>query len=386
VDPFDCERGDFWAEGVFIAAGKKTPAEVGTICRHLEERHAKVVIDHVKRFSRILRFDREGVREVGEDGRLLDVTGAKVAWRPAANRASLEASLPLAAMPRLAQSPVKELGVWVRPASSPPPAFELGDILTSLPEPVSFEPYGKLRDRVFHALVPLVSASFVNGIQVTSAGASYQPGDTSRVETMPYGEIDGSPGQDTSIVVPRSDILFEPKERLGDLELGHVRAFLDWIGILRKGEVVDLIAADTGCAHDATFRGMVQRDGAIHAFAYSPGVGSGPCGPRLGAWSAIAIGPDGKHKSLLEEEGSGDFQCMSMQRMRGGNIPPGEPFASKTFDTFGWRGEVMCVDPEKGDAKIIGLELTYRWRAAEKKYVASWRRVPAPKKKAAAAR
>ena len=263
------------------------------------------------RFSKRIKIDARGVRSLNDDGSLVPVDGAKITWIPSANGRVLEASLPLTAMPRVAAAPLSSLSVWATASPAPPSEVPPAGSSKSLPSPLSFEPHGDLRARVF---LTLGKPHQVGDLAFTQAGISDQPGDPLHVETMHYPESGGGPPVRTS-VHPVDEVLFESKATLGDLEVGSAHALFEWVAIFQRGCLVENLALAGEWTPTRQLRGVVVRDGEIHVVSYSPGgllFLSGEHAPA--SWSVIAIAPDGSHREAVDDAleraiGKGGADC-----------------------------------------------------------------------------
>lgn len=373
IEEIDCERGGHLQGARWVPDGKEASPESREACKALHDGHAKLTAEHRRRFSRLFKIDREGVREVTGSGDLVSIAGASAVWKAGPAGARVEVSLPLLALPRAAEAPLGWLGVWARAATAAPPEIAAEDARVVLPDPVSFEPHGALRSRVLGSDEHHVKWS----IRYRTAGQSYQPGDPLHIESMHH---DGP-----SKVVLREGALFEKAASLGDVEVGYVHAFHEHLAIFKGGKLLSLVEPrpmctsgigreDTcGCDWEASWEGMVTRDGAIHAFLRHKGGGAtlacGVEGSRPGGWSVLVIAPDGTHREADEDARNAVPHV--------GFCREGTGSASEARDTFTWRGECFL----RGSDKKVDVEMTKRWDGAKKKYVATWKGLPAAPKK-----
>lgn len=374
IEGIDCNRGGHLQGARWVPDGKEASPESREACKALHDGHAKLTAEHRRRFSRLFKIDREGAREVAGSGALVPIAGAGAVWKPGSTGVKVEVSLPLLALPRAAEAPLGWLGVWARPATSAPPEIPAEEARIVLPDAVSFEPHGALRSRVLDKNKRQVKWS----LQYGTAGQSYQPGDPLHIESMHH---DGP-----SKVVLREGALFEKAATLGDVEVGYVHAFHEDLAIFKGGKLLSLVEPrpmctsgigreDTcGCDWEASWEGVVTRDGAIHVFLRYPGggatLGCGVAGSHPGGWSVLVIAPDGTHREADEDERAPPPDVAFCHE--------GTRSASEARDTFTWRGECLL----RGSDKRVDVEMSKRWDGAKKKYVATWRRAPAaPKKK-----
>ena len=330
--------------------------EEQTACKALEARRAEVKAEHEKRFARLFKIDREGVRGVAEGGALVAIEGARSAWRPGPRGATVEVSLPLSAMPRAGEAPLQRLRLVARAAPTTP-VLTLGQwVWVDLPEAVSFEPYAALRA---HALARALEVGEFNYPGTTSYkqpwGMSYQPGAALRIEIMDAPSCDA--------VTPGEEPLYEKLARLGDVEVGRVaapegslcsRSSMPWVAVFVKGKLAGMIKLK------GDPRGAVERSGELHVLAYNRDYYAVPA-----IWSGVAISPTGAHRDLVVEPVAGVKETKAVSYWSDVSA-----VAGKDLDGFGWRGT-------KGGR---GVEATWRWDAVRKRYVGEQRSLPAPKK------
>ncbi len=337
---FDCE--------VNRGTGEAQPPEAIAACRALIQRHADFVAAHRTRFQKLYRVDREGIRAATADGTLAAIPGALAAFKPGPRGATVEISLPASALPRVIEAPLVSLHLVARAVTSPKPPVvpEAEWVWLDLTDPVSFEPWGELRAKAFEIM---------QGRAFGPTGLSYQPGDPLHVETVSYDR--GL--YDTSRVSGSEATLYTKKAALGDVEVGYVSAYSEWIAILVKGKLVDLVDLP------GRLMGITQRDGAIHVLSYSQY--DSEVGSVTATWSALVISPDGRHDEDAVQHESGMF-----------NWTDTEEFHAKDFASFGMRGWTAFTP--SGTAE--GVEMTWRWNKALKAYVLRRQRIPVHKRPA----
>jgi hypothetical protein len=178
--------------------------EANAACQALLKRRKDEVAQHERRFERLYRIDREGVRVQRGDGSLAPVEGARAAVRATPERATLEASIPLLALPRMSAAPVESLALVARVASAaPPPPPDGGWTWVALPAPVAFEPFGDIRGALFQQAMQY---------GIYRVAASYQPGVPSRIEIIGY------PGpMATRSLMAREGDIYVKQASLGDV-------------------------------------------------------------------------------------------------------------------------------------------------------------------------
>lgn len=359
VESLDCEFEQVYINEGMFEKGAAKPPEVVAACRELLARHVTFVAEHRARFSRLLKIDAEGVRELKSDGNLATIAGARAVFKPRAKGASVEIALPLAAMPRLVEAPLQTLHLVARAVTTPKPELAPEQwVWVRFPDPVAFEPLGEIRARAVQILVD-------NTYHPT--GLSYHPADPLHVQTLRYMG-------DPSSVDPGEEKLYEKLATLGDIEVGQVTAFGAWLAILKKGK---LVGADRDASDDVPFdafppserKGILTRDGSLHVISYSAPADSEGMGPRTASWSALVIAPDGTAHDAVE---SVDLPY------RWDDVTA---FTSPDLATFGLRGTTNYPGQAMDFVeKAEGLEVSYRWDPAQKKYLATRTRSAAPKK------
>lgn len=257
-------------------------------CKTLQEKHETFESEHLAFFEGVYFISPAGVSLTRFGKVVLPVDGAQVAFKPTDTGFRVEATLPAKSLPRTQQAPLESLRAFARggePGKPPQvPIEEWSDLV--LPEPVGFEPYADLRAAVFAAAMrrPLYKPFSM----------SYQPGEGLEVSDLVYA---------TSTDLHESpQILYSKQAVLGDLEVGYAYTGTSPMGVgwtsvvsLHKGAPVAVMDL-TGSP-----RGVVQRDGELHAFAYSSWENEDGLTSWAG-WEAVAFGPDGAPvPDILEE-------------------------------------------------------------------------------------
>ncbi len=345
----ECGEAGFGDGSACMVGQKPNPPEVVEPCKRLLAHHEALVAEHDARFSVAFRVEPGGVRAVLRGGATKPVAGAAVAWKLTEKGAAAEVSLPVVALPRFGEAPLPTLRVFASAAlAKASPDLPAADwIGVDLPAPVTFEPLGALRAKVFEDQATY-DERFANpsaAVYQQPKGKSYHPSDPLHFECM---EGTGANG-DFSIGVHS---LYVKKASLGDLEVGLADACgggtrLAVLKSTKLAAVIDL---------RGKLEGPIVRGNEIHALASSDGYDPG--------WSGFAIGPDGQRRDVVEKI-----------KLAADEPDPREPdaywhdvttFASKDLDSFGWRGE-------KGKA---GVEVTWRWDEGKRMYLARERKVP----------
>ena len=268
IVPFDCDFEQIRLMEGQWAKGPAKPPEVVAACHGLIARHAELVARHRARFTRLFKIDRDGVHGASAEGTLFSIEGAKAVFKPGAQGATVEVALPLNALPRLVEAPVVTLRLVARAVTGPKADVVPAQwVDVSLPEPVTFEPFGDLRNHSAELLL------HTDGF----TGFSYEPGDPGHVETVQQASE-----HTYDSVVARVETLYDkPLARLGDIEIGYVSAYRPWLAVFKKGKFLregKAPASDddylSQMSIDAFSRtephGVVKRDGELHVFSYGP--------------------------------------------------------------------------------------------------------------------
>ena len=339
VREFNCD--------VNLANGEPNAPEARAACQALLDQHTAFVAAHEARFQRVLRLDAEGVRQVKDDGSLAPVDGAKVIWKPGPRGATAEATLPLTALPRVPEAPLGSLRFVARAVTTPKPPAVAPEawVWLELPAPVGFEPWAELRATAFER---------ARGAAVLyPSGLSYHPADPLHVETVGYDRG----VYDTSHVRGFEATLYKKQASIGDVELGQVSAYGDWLAILRKEKLVELVDLP------GNLQTVFERAGEIHVVTYSQYTSTDTWAEQA-RWSVMAIKSDGTVREDIMERGVDNLSWKQVER-----------FSDKAMYTFGVRGLAMGTADEKE-----GTEVSWRWNPGSKTYALTRRRVVIRKK------
>jgi hypothetical protein len=235
-----------------------------------------------------------------------------------------------------------------------PPDISASRWLTlPLPAPVGFEPLAELRARAFGA----------------SKWMSYQPGDPAHVETMRYPSA-----SDQRSVVVREEPLYVKIATLGDAEAGYLTVARDpdpgrasdrvMLAILAKG-------ATSVVPIEGEPKVAAVRDGQLHVLSYEQwgddgafviGTTSSFGHATCAVWSAILVGPDGKHRE---------------RRLDALMVPWDDVSELHDQDSFGMRG-LLASWAIEGEKPGQHAELRWRWDPRKDAYVGERRNLPAP--------
>ncbi len=315
------------------------PPETKAACEAAVAREAAFEIANRKRFAKVFKVDRDGVKSVSENGSLGSIVGAEAVLRRSGKGATLEISLPLAAMPRIAEAPLTTLRVVALPLSAKPPEPSMKQwIAATLPEPVSFEPYGALRAFAFRSANELGAFGAGTTSFQEPRALSFQPGEALEVEVMDSG--------DCTVVTPRKQTLYSKEATLGAIEIGYVTAAMRGTSsgceaatknsvVISKNGKPDILTLD------GNPKGVIERNGELHVLVLNDWEKK---------WSVTAVAPDGAHHDIALTP----REPTSKER-EGSDLAA---FVSPSLDSFGWRSA-------KGRQ---GIEVTWTWDAAAKTY------------------
>ncbi|MFT3771201.1 MAG: hypothetical protein QM820_37780 [Minicystis sp.] len=339
VREFNCD--------VNLGTGEPNPPETKAACQRVLDQHAAFVAAHEARFRVFYRIDRQGVRLAKDDGTLASIDGAQAIFKQGPKGATVEASLPLKAFPRVTDAPLASLRFVARAATTAKPPVIAAEtwVWLDLPDPIGFEPLAAIRAGAFEMMRTRGSLG--------PTGLSYHPADPLHVETVSYDR--GL--YDTSHVRAFEGRLYEKQAAIGEVEVGHVSAYNDWIAVLRKGKLVDLLDLP------GALRGVIERDGELHVIGYSQYTATDIWADQA-SWSVMAIKPDGTHRDDIVDHGVGNLAWSEVSE-----------FHDKALTRFGVRGwtDRMSGKPE-------GIEITWTWSPTAKMYTGKQRSIPVRKK------
>ncbi|MFO0589809.1 MAG: hypothetical protein U0441_19875 [Polyangiaceae bacterium] len=373
--PLNCEQkpmveGEDGDQGYWME--KRTPEEAAA-CTAIKTRIREAAHKHEARFEKLYRIDPTGVRVAGPNGALTAVEGAKSAWKAGPHGATVEVSLPLLALPRMAESPLETIRILARTDVAPPLLTPQAWLWLKLPAPVGFEPFAALRKHAF-ARANDIGEGNSPGTTVykESRALSFQPGDPMHMEIVD--------SQGCEAMEIREIPLYERLASFGDVEIVRAAAprgiscrteMEPWIATLKKGEVKDILKLNGG------FEGKMLRGDEIHILAYDTHVWE----PTPGVWSVLGFGPSGEKRDVPVSP-----------------VPGYDPFDGKPNDgpAVYWEENLNFVSPDlesfgwKGVRANKGFEAVWKWDAASKSYKGEQHKAdikkapkkPAPKKAA----
>jgi len=355
---FECEYEHTDISDGDWVRGERNPPEVIAACEQLKVDHEEYVRKNSLRFECVYKIDASGIK-VFSEGSLRPVEGAKVARKPRGKGSTVEVSLPLKALPRMADAPLKTLQLSALVALVDDLVGTLqgqaGWDSIDLPEPAFFNPHGELRAKAFEHTVfdPTVPS-----------GLSYQPGDPMHVEVLGY---EGNP----SAITPVQKTLYEKFASLGDVDVVHVPADGLSVGTIKAGKFVDLFPVEFDYNFERPLKayGTVERGDELHVFLYYDAHYSGMQGPMAPAWVVVAIGRDGKVRNAAEE-------C----NLPWANWEKTWEYVNDDKSSLGFRGPVYASgDEELSKLKKPGLEVKYTWDPKSKGYACLVKPVNDPK-------
>ncbi len=308
-------------------------------CDALMEDHERLVIEHPARFQGHYFISPAGV-SVHRNGALTPVEGAQVAFQHAGKGFRAEATIPPKGLPRTQQAPLATFHACARGTpDSKPPILQPEDWSTlTLTVPVGFEPHAALRERVFaFGQLLITDKPFC---------LSYQPGDGLEMEDLVHGTS-------TSLRAVKKT-LYSKLATMGDVEVGAVhagtpgRSVVPWTTLVsfHKGAFRAIAQLD------GSLRGLVQRDGELHAFTWVAWQGDDPFGWSM--WSALAFGPDGAPRDNVIESHVATSALLAP-----------EPSHAPDFSTFAITAQPWDLKTQKPGAPS---EITWTWDAGAKRY------------------
>ncbi len=229
----------------------KNTAAIEACRAELLARQERFQAELFARFVHVYRVDASGVRLV-VGGQLVPIPGASFAKRADADGLSLEAELPLTALPRSAEAPIKNVSAAAAIDGDPASFAGAADVASVLAPPVGFEPNADVRAAVF------------GDSESGSSCFHYQPGDPSSLGVSGFPVDAVSRIQDESRYTEATQRLFVPLRTFSDFTI--VKLYPDKLGTMRDGK---LISSGQGAEQ---LRGFVERNGELHAFFLWRGV------------------------------------------------------------------------------------------------------------------
>lgn len=341
-EPLVCHdtRYDF-TDGAYYDTHEPNPPEVIAACKATVDRYKAFVDAGTREFAKTLLIDATAVKVVGANGALEPIGGAVVASKSNAEGTTIEVSVPIAALPRLSEAPLKKLRLFARLADThAPPKLAREDwFAVALPEPISFEPMGVLRDKVFFE-APCDPQGYP--AYDPPRGLSYRADEPDRVRSTKWGEGLESVEYD---VAP----LYRKLLDHGDLEIGEASAGLRYLAIRYKGAFVDAIPVPAPIRATAV-RGDELVVAMFSEASYNPF--SGSFTPP--AWSVLVVAKDGTHRELTAALPD-DIVCPLYSDTKS--------TMAKDLETLAWTSR---CEGDGGDTKSV--EATMKWNARDKKY------------------
>jgi hypothetical protein len=330
--------------------GGEAEPEWKTACEALRTRHDEYVAAHEARFERMFRLDREGIRQVGKGGALEPVEGAKAAWKATTRGITVEASLPVKVLPRMSQAPVKSMFLYAIAATDPRPPVVPRDkwVDVGTPAPVSFEPYGTIRE---------VAMQHIYGVSLSPVGQSYHPSEPNVIEIVRYPETT------TMMIEPRQKVLYTPDKKIGDVEVGFFDIVRPVLVVTKAGQLLDFVDLN-----GARPLGSVEKNKALYVFSFSEGWEENSM--MTATWSVVAVSPDGSYATPINPD-AGVFGWSKVYE-----------FHTDKWDRFGVRGIPFGYASEETPRPI---EITWRFDKTFEGYMPTTRELtqlpPPPRKK-----
>lgn len=346
----------------------RTPEEVAA-CKGIKSRYREMGHKHEERFAKMYRVDPSGVRVAGPGGALTAIEGAKSVWKAGPHGATVEVSLPLTALPRMAEAPLAKVRLLTSIDSTPPAGTPDQWLWFKLPGPVGFEPFAALRSLAFQRANDVGDFNAPGTTMFKqSRGLSFSPGDPLHLEIMDSESCDGAEMHE----IP----LFEKLTSYRDVEIVRVSAprgtrcrteMEPWIASLNKGQIKEIVKLN------GPPTGKMLRGEDMHILSYDSHVWE----VTPGEWSALAFNTSGEKRAVPVEPVPG-YDPFNGKPNDGPAVywEEATEMMSADNETFGWRGQ-------RGGK---GFEAIWKWDEASKSYKADQHKAdikkPAPKKPA----
>ncbi|MFO0549723.1 MAG: hypothetical protein U0271_15125 [Polyangiaceae bacterium] len=345
VSDLDCEHEQICCNDGYIERGPELTPEASAACHALLERDQQARADFADEFVRVYRIDAAGVSLRGADGALTPIAGAQVAFGKTGASGSLEASIPLTALPRFSQAPITTLAYLVRPLSRPKDLAatvvrERPWVWLNLPERVSFEPLSVLRETTY---------ANTDGATFFNPAMSYSAADPTHLRYYQHG------GSATDLVAHEAD-LYTKLDSFGDVEVGMLHVPSNRLVVLKAGKPIAVTRfysdshLDVAPSIELAFRGV--RGGKHHYLAFLPTLWDPNLGPIQATWWLTIVGPDGEvdGEALRVPDDTPMFAF------------DGESFSNKDFTEFGVGGTLFSPDEPRPSGEL-------KWNWDEKKGV-----------------
>ncbi|MFO0550136.1 MAG: hypothetical protein U0271_17210 [Polyangiaceae bacterium] len=342
-----------FTNGEYVESSRPTPPEVLAACKRLQATRDKLAAEKTARFSRVFRFDAQGVREL-VDARLQPVAGAAIHWGKSADgEASFEASLPLGALPRVADAPLMALRLAARatpeaePLGVPPEqwtsVFALGV--------TSFEPHRELREALFSELT-------FGGMPIQPPpGLSFAPANPDLIEGF---------SADSEAITPVEAPLYTEIGKVGDVTVGRVSVLRDFLAIYKSGKFVGLVEPIRSYGR-IDFVDVVTRDDALHVLSYVDRRYGGGRAFEPPLWSVTAVHADGTYAEVLPEDQEPNSEYLTF-------FEQPNRLDNKAHDEFGFTGKVHSNEHEY-DATV-----RFKWDPKKKVYTGGTWTLTRPRK------
>lgn len=339
-------------EGSVDRTRKKTPKETKR-CQAELDAHAALVTAQALAFTSELRVHASGAVERKEGAEWRDVTSARRPARSVGDGVELELELPLSVLPRLTQAPWVDLQVELASldgAAGPTEALKF-------PTPIGFEPLADIRARTIEALS--VPRTQYTNATAFPPGLSYHP-------TKPTALRAFSHAGPNALRV-EEDELFRKQAELGDVEIGLVHAYGDFVAVRKKGVLTEFVslAGDVPVEYAAPVRikGIVEREKELHVIAFREGGFTQQYGWRFPGWIVIAVDQAGQVRDRTTT--ADGVTCSSIVEEAGIGYPVHSAKESndKELLTLRMKGTAATLP---GD--ILPFEVVHRWDADNLRY------------------
>jgi hypothetical protein len=102
-------------------AGPASTEEAEAACEAQQQDYEAFASKRRRAFVRLYRVERAGVRVVSDDGALVPVSGARLAWTALGTGAAAELFIPAESLPRFEAAPLTHIQITTSAAPTPPP-------------------------------------------------------------------------------------------------------------------------------------------------------------------------------------------------------------------------------------------------------------------------
>lgn len=362
---FDCEHVvESGPEGSIFKGRKKTPKEAAD-CQAKAAGYEQLVATHKAEFISALRVRASGeASQRGPNGVWFEV--APIAHQEVAtsNGYQLEAKLPLSVLPRLDAAPLQQLRVRIAKlgtADVTSAGLTSAPVLTlTFPTPVAFEPLAELRARTFAGLLNRGKYSAPTAFP---PGLSYHPGQLDRIRCLAH--------QGPMALTVRDEPLYLKQAERGDVEVGIIKTYGDFLVTKKQGKIVDFIplfgTVPVEYAQPTHVKGIVERGNELQVIAYRPDWLTQQYGTRSPAWVVFAVNDQGELRA--RNLGADDLPTSDLldSAAMPFTVHSAREFQSRDLLEFGIKGTGLAITAT--GTQPVNFHVAWKWDETSRRYM-----------------